>query len=62
MAPLYSRSLLESESFTESLRVLCAFFQVEKLYPEQITATKDFILGNNIFLSAGTEYGKSLAF
>lgn len=54
--------MLESECFTESRRVLCGFFQVEKLYPEQITAIKDYILGNNIFLSAGTGYGKSFVF
>ena len=62
MAPLYNHSLLESESFKESLCVYCGFSQVEKLYLKQITGIKDFILGNNIFLSAGTGYGKSLVF
>ncbi|CAB3999542.1 mediator of RNA polymerase II transcription subunit 34-like [Paramuricea clavata] len=53
---------LEGETFTEALRVVCGFFQVEKLYTLQIIALKNFFLGNNIFFSAGTGYGKSLVF
>jgi hypothetical protein len=51
---------LEGETFTEALCVVCGFFQVEKLYTEQIIALKNSFLGNNIFFSAGTGYGKSL--
>jgi hypothetical protein len=50
---------LEGETFTEALCVVCRFFQVEKLYTEQIIALKNFFLGNNIVFSAGTGYGKS---
>ena len=56
-------SKLEAEPFKSALVVVCGFFQVEDLHAEQINAlNKEFFLGNNIFFSAGTGYGKSLVF
>ena len=56
-------SKLEAEPFKSALVVVCGFFQAEDLHVEQINAlNKEFFLGNNIFFSAGTGYGKSLVF
>ena len=44
------------------LCALCAGSFTWELYSEQITAIKEFFLGRNVFVSAGTGYGKSLVF
>jgi hypothetical protein len=63
MASFIEPSLLEGEHFSEAIRIVCCFFQVESLHREQIEALKAFFLGKNIFFSAGTGYGiKSLVF
>ena len=62
MASFIEPSMLEGENFSEVVRIVCRFFQVESLHREQITALKEFFLGKNIFFSAGTGYGKSLVF
>ncbi|XP_028404789.1 mediator of RNA polymerase II transcription subunit 34-like [Dendronephthya gigantea] len=62
MASFIEPSLLEGEHFSEAIRIVCCFFQVESLHREQVEALKAFLLGKNIFFSAGTGYGKSLVF
>ena len=52
----------EEESFQEAFDLIMSVFKVDSLYEEQEALIKAFCQGKNIFLSAGTGYGKSLVF
>ena len=54
MASFVEPSMLEGENFSEAVRIVCRFFQVESLHREQITALKEFFLGKNIFFSVSS--------
>ena len=59
---IFGDEILEGEIFEDALRQVCYFFQVDKLYDDQISAIKSFFKGNNVFLCASTGYGKSIVF
>ncbi len=49
MASFIEPSMLEGENFSEALRIVCRFFQVESLHREQITALKEFFFWERIY-------------
>eukprot|EP00794_Sanderia_malayensis_P009642 gene9642-10629_t len=53
---------LDHSKFEEALRIVCAFFGVDSLLPDQVTALRAFFSGNDIYFSAPTGFGKSLIF
>ena len=59
---LVEESVLEGECFEDAIRLVCHFFQVENLFPEQIKAIKAFFRGNDVFFCASTGYVKSIIF
>ena len=59
---LVEESVLEGKCFEDAIRLVCHFFQVDNLFPEQIKAIKAFFRGNNVFFCASTGYGKSIVF
>jgi superfamily II DNA helicase RecQ len=59
---IFGDEILEGEIFEDALRQVCYFFQVDKLYDDQISAIKSFFKGNDVFLCASTGYGKSIVF
>ena len=54
--------ILEGEIFEDALRQVCFFFQVEKLYEDQVSAIKSVLKGDDVFFCASTGYGKSIVF
>ena len=42
--------------------MVCSYFSVEGLRPEQITVLRNFFQGKNMYFSAPTGFGKSLIF
>ena len=59
---LVEEGKLEGTCFDEAIRQVCYFFQVDRLYDDQLNAVKAFLKGNNVFLWASTGYGKSIVF
>ena len=59
---LVEEGKLEGPCFDEAIRQVCYFFQVDRLYDDQLNAVKAFLKGNNVFLCASTGYGKSIVF
>ena len=59
---LIKDSVLESEIFEDALRQVCFFFQIEKLYEDQVSAMKSVLKGDDVFFCASTGYGKSIVF
>jgi superfamily II DNA helicase RecQ len=59
---LVEEAKLESPCFDEAIRQVCYFFQVDRLYQDQLNAVKAFLKGNNVFLCANTGFGKSIVF
>ena len=40
--------VLESEIFEDALRQVCFFFQIEKLYEDQVSAIKSVLKGDGV--------------
>ena len=60
---LIKDSVLEGEIFEDvRLRQVCFFFQIEKLYEDQVSAIKSVLKGDDVFFCASTGYGKSIVF
>jgi len=41
---------------------VCFFFQIQKLYDDQVSAIKSVLKGDDVFFCASTGYGKSIVF
>ena len=55
-------AVLEGEEFRSATDIICHFFQVKSLDKEQLQCIKAFLHGKDVYFSAGTGYGKSLAY
>ncbi len=52
----------DSVNFSVAISTACKFLNVEKFYPDQEEALRNFFQGKDLFFSAHTGYGKSLIF
>ena len=62
---LIKDSALEGAIFEDALRQVCFFFQIEKLYEDQVSAIKSVLKGDDVFFCDvffRTGYGKSIVF
>ena len=59
---LIEDSILEGQVFADALRQVCFFFQIEKLYEDQVSAIKSVLKGKDIFFCASSGYGESIVF
>ena len=55
-------SNFDRAKFDDALKMVCHFFDVKELLPDQIEAIERFLSGKDIYFSAPTGYGKSLIF
>ena len=59
---LIEDSILEGQVFADALRQVCFFFQIEKLYEDQVSAIKSVLKGKDVFFCASAGYGESIVF
>ena len=55
-------ALFDSVNCSVAISTACKFLNVEKFYPDQEEALRNFFQGKDLFFSAHTGYGKSLIF
>ena len=59
---LVEDSILEGQVFEDALQQVCFFFQIEKVYEDQVSTIKSALKGDDVFFCACTGYGKSIVF
>ncbi|XP_028413582.1 uncharacterized protein LOC114536425 [Dendronephthya gigantea] len=57
-----SKGVFDSAQLSVAISTACSLLNVEKFYPDQEQALRNFFKGKDLFFSAHTGYGKSLIF
>ena len=53
---------LDGECFPDVARLVCSYFQIDRLYEDQVKAIKALFKERSVLFCASTGYGKSVVF